>query len=107
VVGYDRFHIFCAAITDFDVVPVKKFMVLMIFREVFVQQIQKVFANFRGYVFAVGRVEPNDFSLTVSVLSVIDFVFVGVRVEIKGAIVARIFQRLFVTFCSIFEDFFI
>ena len=62
----DGSHVVCAAVTYFDVISVEKFMEFMIFVEVLVDELEEGFADVGFYVFTVGRVVPDDVSLSVS-----------------------------------------
>ena len=55
----------CAAITDFYVVFVEELVVPMIFRQMFIDEVQKVSADVCLNVHALERVEPNYVSLPV------------------------------------------
>ena len=62
----DGSHVVCAAVTNFDVIFVEELMEFMVFVEVLVDELEKGFADVGFYVFTVGRVVPDDVSLSVS-----------------------------------------
>ena len=49
----------CAAITNFYVVFVENLVVLVIFRKIFTDEVQKLSADVCLYVQAAGRMKPN------------------------------------------------
>ena len=55
----------CAAITNFYVVFVENLVVLVIFRKMLTDEVQKLSADVCLYVHAVGRIKPNYVSLSV------------------------------------------
>ncbi len=61
----DGSQVVCAAITNFDVIFVEEFMESMVFVEVLVDELEEGFADVGFYVFTVGRVVPDDVSLSV------------------------------------------
>ena len=58
-------QVVCAAITDFYVVFVEDFVVPVIFRKMFADEVQELSADVCLYVHAVGRIKPNYVSLSV------------------------------------------
>ena len=58
-------QVVCAAITDFYVVFVEDFVVPVIFRKMFADEVQELSADVCLYVHAVGRIKPDDVSLSV------------------------------------------
>ena len=58
-------QVVCAAITDFYVVFVEDLVVPMIFRKMFADEVQELFADVCLYVHAVRLIKPNYVSLSV------------------------------------------
>ena len=58
-------EVVCAAITDFYVVFVENLVVPVVFREMFTDEVQELFADVCLYVHAVGRIKPGYVSLSV------------------------------------------
>ena len=60
-------QVVCAAITDFYVVFVENIVVLVIFRKMFTDEVEKLSADVCLRVHAQGRIKPNYVSLSVLV----------------------------------------
>ena len=58
-------YVVCAAVTDFYVVFAENHVVPVIFREMFIDEVQKLTPDVCLYVYAVGWVVPNYVSLPV------------------------------------------
>ena len=60
-------HVVHAAVADFDVVPVEYLLEGMVFWEVLVDQVEKLFAYVGGHMFAEWWVVPNYIAFVVVV----------------------------------------
>ena len=58
-----------AGITDFHIISVKQFSKFVVWREVFIDEPQDLFANVGRHIKAVWWVEPNDLSASASTRS--------------------------------------
>ena len=61
----DTFHIFRAAVTDFDGVTVEDLIELMVLREMLIDQLKELSGDFGFYVLVVRRIEPCDVAFTI------------------------------------------
>ena len=62
----DRFHVVHAAVANFDVILFEKAVVLVLFREVLRNKVEKCCADVSLDVFTERRVVPDDISLSVA-----------------------------------------
>ena len=62
----DRFHIVHTAVANFDVIPVEKAVVFVLFREVLRNKFEKCSADVSLDVFTERRVVPDNISLSVA-----------------------------------------
>ena len=69
VLLYRVLHVCCTAVAYFDVKCVKDLGVSMLFRKMLFHQFNERLANIGIYILIIGRVEPNDFPLPVSIIA--------------------------------------
>ena len=72
----DRFHVVHTAVANFDVIPVEKAVVFVLFREVLRNKFEKCSADVSLDVFTGRRVVPDNISLSVASRSCRLLVFV-------------------------------
>ena len=62
----DSSDILCATVTHFDVISVEQLVEMMVSRKMFVDEFEETFCHICLYLFVEWRVEPNCFSLAVT-----------------------------------------
>ena len=98
-------QVVCAAITNFYIVFVENIVVLVIFRKMFTDKVQKLSANVCLYIYAVRRIKPNYVSLSVltAVLYGVSYRFLAFSVDF---VMSTLFKCTFVVWFGFVKEFF-
>ena len=85
MLGYDGFHVWCAAINQLNCVAIKDFCIFMLRWKVLVCKSKKMFPDVCGYLFAERGVELNYIAAALTRLTVFWFGLVF-NICIKSAV---------------------
>ena len=92
---YNSAHIIHTAVTHFDIVTVEYFLENMLFWKMFVNQMKELSADIGRHMLTKRWIEPNYIAvaLTGGVAGIATF---GVRLELKGVVIASVVECLLI-----------